>query len=57
MHHYRNCQGVNGGFAGLGKPVLEQHRVIDKSIYKYKELMDQSQINKIITNIFKFKDK
>ena len=54
MHHYRNCQGVNGGFAGLGKPVLEQKRVIDKSIYKYKEVMDQSGINTIITNMFKF---
>ena len=53
MHHYRNCEGVNGGFAGLGKAVLEQHRVIDKSIYKYKEIMDQSQIHKIIANMFK----
>ena len=54
MHHYRNCQGVNRGFAGFGDPVLGQKRVIDKSIYKYKEVMDQSGINKIITSMFKF---
>ena len=23
MHHYRSCEGVNGGFGGRGAPVLK----------------------------------
>lgn len=53
LHHYRNCEGVNGGFAELGKPVLKQNRVKDKSIYKYKQLLEQTEIHQILQNMFK----
>ena len=53
LHHYRNCQGLNGGFAELGKPILEQQKAKDMSIYKYKTIMEQTEIQKILENMFK----
>ena len=52
LHHYRSCEGVNTGFAGLGNPVLKNKRIEDKNIYKFKHIVDDSPVAKIIKYAF-----
>jgi len=53
LHHYRSCEGLNSGFAELGKPVLNNKKRFDDSISKYEKKLKNSTIFKIINDIIK----
>lgn len=48
LQHYRSCEGLNMGYAGMGDPVLTNQVTVDSSLLQYKEIVNQSPVIQIM---------